>query len=155
MSKTPNTTTDTTVAGNNSNACVTVTNVSELTSEQYRKLYRLNHGDHGLMRPHLQDAYVNRGDSSRTSLRFRKNERVIVLSRDNIVLGWALLLLQRTSLRGKFRNIIHVYVRHSERKRNHAATIIRYVIDMMQGEPIHCRGNEKFFKKFGIRKART
>lgn len=148
-------TTGTTVAGNNSNACVTVTDVSELNAEQYKKLYRLNQGNRGLMRPHLQDAYVNRNDANRTSLRFRRNEKAIVLSRDNTVLGWALLLKQRTSLRGKFKNIIHVYVRHSERNRNHAATIIRYVIAMMQGEPIYCRGNEKFFKKFGIRKART
>ena len=142
-------------AGNNSNACVTVTNVSELTPELYSKLYRLNQGGRGLMRPHLQDAYVNRNELNRTSLRFRKNEKAIVLSRDNTVLGWALLLKQRTSLRGKFKNIIHVYVRHSERNMNHATTIILYVIAMLDGEPVYCRGNEKFFKKFGIRKART
>lgn len=134
---------------------ITVTEVAKLTPEQYKKLYQLNQGSRGLMRPHLQDAYVNRRDPNRPSLRFRKEERAIMLSRGNKVLGWALLLKQRTSLRGRYKNIIHVYVRHAERKLNHASAIIRYTIDLVGSEPIYCRGNEKFFRKFGIKKART
>lgn len=122
-----------------------VKNVTDLTSEEYRKLYRLNEGKRGLMQSHLQSAY------SKQSNIFRKEEKVIMLVQGTLVLGWALLLTQKLCGRCKFKNIIHVYVRVAERKKNHGNTLVAKALELTQGEKVYCRGNAKFFKRYNIK----
>lgn len=82
---------------------------------------------------------------------FRKDEKAIIAIKDGVILGWCLLLQQRLSIRSKFNNIVHVYVRKTERKHGIARALVEKAIELCKGEKLYCRGNAKFFRKFNIR----
>jgi GNAT superfamily N-acetyltransferase len=128
---------------------IVVAPVNQLNSATYKKLYSLNLREHGLMRDHLRDAYMS--DRTGHVTIFRKNEQAIIATKDGIVLGWALLLDQRLSIRGKFKKVVHVYVRKAERKHGIARTLVEKAIELCNGEKLYCRGNTRFFRKFNIR----
>lgn len=130
---------------------IVVVPVNKLNSATYKKLYSLNLRSQGLMRDHLRDAYLS--DRSGHVSIFRKDEKAIMATKGSVVLGWGLLLDQRLSLRGKFKKVIHIYVRKAERKHGIGRLLVEKAIELCPDERIYCRGNARFFRQFNIRQS--
>lgn len=123
--------------------------VQSLTKDQYRKFSRLNLGDKGLMKFYLKTAF----DGEAARLKLRRNELIISLSDNGKVLAWVLLLDFRACYACRWKKSIHVYTRSSCRGKGYASILIHKAIALSAGKKIYCRGNAKFFAKYGIKYA--
>ncbi len=123
--------------------------VATMTKEQYRKFFRLNLGDAGLMKYYLKSAFEK--ESSR--LKLRRNETIIYVSEGDQIVSWVLLLEFRSCYACRWKRGIHIYTRASCRRQGYADILIKESIARTTPKRLYCRGNTKFFSRYGIKYA--
>jgi GNAT superfamily N-acetyltransferase len=123
--------------------------VSDLTKKDYQRYSRLTLGNRGLMRFYLKCAYEN----EQSRLKLRRNEIILSISENDKIIAWILMLEFRTCYACKWKRGIHVYTRASFRKRGYADKLIRHAIAITTPKRLYCRGNVKFFHRYGIKYA--
>lgn len=84
-------------------------------------------------------------------LKYRRNEYAAILYKNDLIVCWALLLDGRQCCGCKWKKYIHIYTRASQRKKGYANILIRKIIDVEAGGKLYCRGNEKFFNRYGVK----
>lgn len=123
--------------------------VDILSKEEYKKYSKLNLGDKGLMKYYLKSAF----DKELPRLKYRRNETIISITNKGKVLAWVLLLESRNCSICRWRKFVHIYTRAPERNKGYAAILIQKTLDMTRPNKLYCRGNIKFFSKYGIKYA--
>jgi len=126
---------------------IDVLSVDELTKSQYLKYSKLNLGDKGLMKYYLKSAF----DKEPSRLKLRRNERILSISENNRVIAWVLILEFRACYACRWKHGIHVYTRASHRGKGYASILIKEAIAITLPNRLYCRGNTKFFNKYGIK----
>lgn len=121
--------------------------VEALTKEQYKQFSRLNLGDRGFMKYYLKSAFEQ--DDARLTL--RRNEIILSISENDKIVSWVLLLDFRTCSVCKWKRSIHVYTRSKNRGKGYAAILIKQAIALSYPKRLYCRGNLKFFSRYGIK----
>ena len=121
--------------------------VEALTKEQYKSFSRLNLGDRGFMKFYLKSAYEQ--DAAR--LATRRNEIILSISENGKVISWVLLLDFRACSVCKWKRSVHVYTRSKNRGRGMANILIKQAIALSHPKKVYCRGNQKFFSRYGIK----
>ena len=123
--------------------------IDALTKEQYKKYSRLNLGDRGFMKYYLKSAFER--DDAR--LHLRRNEIILSISENGKVISWVLLLDFRTCSVCKWKRSVHVYTRSKNRGKGLANILIKQAIALSYPMKLYCRGNLKFFSRYGIKNA--
>ncbi len=123
--------------------------VEALTKEQYKQFSRLNLGDRGFMKFYLKSAFAQ--DDARLTL--RRNETIIYISENDKIVSWVLLLDFRKCSICKWKRSIHVYTRSRYRGKGYASILIKQAIALSYPKRLYCRGNQKFFSRYGIKNA--
>lgn len=98
------------------------------------------------MRFYLESAYLK----DDTRLRYRRNEYIVSISRDDKIVCWALLMEYRQPY-GRWKRVINIYTRSSERGKGLGTIIVNLCIDLASPSKLYCMGSPSFFQKFGIK----
>lgn len=128
---------------------IEILSVDELTKSQYLKYSKLTLGDKGLMKYYLKSAF----DKETSRLKLRRNERILSITENDKVIAWVLLLEFRACYACRWKNGIHIYTRAKYRGKGYASQLIKEAIAITLPHMLYCRGNTKFFNKYGIKYA--
>lgn len=123
--------------------------VRDLTISQYQQYLRLNLGSKGLMRMYLKESF----EIQEAKMKLRRNETILSISTHGRIQSWVLLLEFRNCSICKWKHGIHVYTRASARGKGYASNLIQEALALRSPNKIYCRGNTKFFLRYGIKYA--
>lgn len=123
--------------------------VDILSKDEYKKYSKLNLGDKGLMKYYLKSAF----DKELPRLKYRRNETIISITDKGKILAWVLLLDSRNCSVCRWRKFAHIYTRATERNKGYANILMQKTLDITPQIKLYCRGNIKFFSKYGVKYA--